>query len=249
MKSTSTIVMVVVILAIGLGGLYYSLNQQLFEQKKELSDEVGNLKTKVTDLEKNASEANKNARAQTPAAPTGNDAAATTETTPPATSGQTATKAPATSGAQAAQTTTANSKDWKTFSSTTYGYTIKYPTDWDYKDTTATAMSEIGFKPKTQKDSYAIAVTVEKSNLDYSVAVVKKQMSDTTTYKNKTTATLNGQEFTVLNFENKSDSKIKPAVYLVAKDDLVYRFTTGTSSDNNTNSIVSEMINTFQLTK
>jgi hypothetical protein len=236
--------MVIVIVAIGLGGLYYSFNQQLFKQKRELSDQVVDLKTKVTDLEKNATEVNKSIKAQTSTTPTSTESIAT-----PASSGQTATKTP-TSGSQASQTAQTDSKDWKTFSSAKYNYSVKYPNDWEYKDiTSGNSMNAVGFRPKNLKEDTLFNVAIEKSNLDYSIALVKKELGGNSTYKSKTASTLNGQEFTVLNFESKTDSKVKPAVYLLAKDDLVYRFTAGTSSDSAINSTVATMINTFQLAK
>lgn len=230
---------IIVAVFIAGGGTYFYFSQKMAQQKKELADQVEDIQSKmqaltqstnlaVEDLKKPAAEAG---------AQTTDDSAASAQTTP-------------TDNTPAATPASVDTTNWKSFSSTGYSYTIKYPTDWIYKDNTGgTAMNSVGFRPRTATDAI-FNVVIEKSNLDYSIGLIKKQLATNYTFKSQSTADINGKTFTTLNFEGKTATGSKPVVYLFENttDGLVYHFTANDNADATINANTAEMAKSFTLT-
>ncbi len=239
MQSIGSILTLIILVAVFVGGgTYYFTDQKLTKQKDDLTKEIKDLRSKTSQIEQTASKTASELEAAKTAAPATASNPTPSPTTPPAEAAQSQAAAPI------------DITKWKLYSSPNYDYTVKYPSDWDYKDTTSgVAMNTISFKPKTVKDSYAFSVVVEKSSLDYSISLIKKQLSESYTYKSKTTADLSGTTFTILTFESKATSTIKPVVYLAQIDDYVYHFSAADNADAAINASTAEMAKNFTVTK
>jgi len=242
----STIISLIVVAAIVGGGTYYVVNTKISAQKNDFSNQVGDLKSKLSSLEANTNKVANDLKSQqnsSGSTATSDTAASTGSTAAAPTPTQASTATP--SSATPPKTT-----DWKSFSSSRYAYTVKYPKDWTYKDITGgSSMNATGFYPQTAKETFPFSVVIEKSNLDYSIAQIKKAYAQDYSYKDKSTAEVNSTAFTVLNFSGKTSAATAPQVYLATKDDLVYHFAINNSNDANVNAILSEIAKTFQFSK
>lgn len=144
---------------------------------------------------------------------------------------------------------------WKTYINSTYGYTVKYPIDWETKTLTSTGVVDmIGLRPNTMKEDVAMGISIEEKSLSNAIATKKAQYASNSTFEGQSTVKINNVDFTALRFKNISDSTIQPTTYLVAKGKYVYAFTTGTMSENDAtgsaiNATEYQIASTFQFTK
>lgn len=180
---------------------------------------------------------------------------ATTTTTPAATT--TTTTTPSTTTTTTTPTTTATA-DWKTYTNTTEGYSIKYPTDWEYSDGTASLstadksyiLNFITFRPVTLKEDFLSSVQVQNSTLAQAITKVKEGFATNSIFDGQTTAIIGGVQATKLSFTNNTDKTIKPVVYLIEKNSKVYKISGEGVSDNTTEiPILTAMMPTFTFTK
>lgn len=240
MKTVGNMIVTVIASALVVGGgTYFYFNQKMGQQKDELAGQIKDLQGKVAVL------------GQTPTITSEDANAENTEpsTTPSPSASPSTSPSPSPSASSTPTPSPVDTKNWKTYSNTKYTYSVQYPTDWVYKDTTATgSMSTLSFQPKSAKD-YPFSVTIQKSTLDYTIGLIKKQYATDSTFNKQSTADVNGKTFTTLNFTNKANTAIKPTVYLLAQNDLVYFFTDGTSTDKTIANNVSTIAKSFQLTK
>ena len=139
--------------------------------------------------------------------------------------------------------TTDETANWNTFKSDTFGYTIKYPKDWEYK----TESANTTFAPKTTTEDFLLGVYVKTDKLNTIIAQQKEQFSKNNTFSNQTTTKIGGTDATKLSFVNSSDKTITPVVYLVEKNNYVYVIT-GEGAAGKYNDIVKKMIGTFKFT-
>ncbi|HOX41796.1 MAG TPA: hypothetical protein PK263_06465, partial [bacterium] len=155
MKSFGTVLSVILTTAVVVGGiLYFYYNDKLSDQKTDLSGQVEELKNKLSDVPEEK-------------VPETQVAAPKAEEVKPEPA------VPATAE-PSALVQAADTSKWKTFTSSKFDYSIKYPLDWVYSDATAgVPISIIGFKPKGTKDGI-FNITIEKSTLDFTIARIKK---------------------------------------------------------------------------
>ncbi len=140
-------------------------------------------------------------------------------------------------------TTTDKTAGWSTFKSDTYSYSIKYPTDWEYKTESTTTT----FAPKTAATTPILTINVKTDKLETVISQQKELFAKDSTFKEQGTATVGGAEATTLTFINNADKTIMPVVDLVSKNNNTY-IISGEGSSKTYNSTVKSMISTFKFT-
>lgn len=157
-------------------------------------------------------------------------------------------------------TTTAPAKtdetaDWGTYASVIFGYTIKYPNDWEYKDFTneitlsAAEKNLVMFRPKTTKVDYLHLVSVRSGTVAEAVADAKETFKTSSTFVGEESTTINGQSATKITFQNNGNSSVKPTRYILQGNNFIYVVSGPGESDNaDSDAVIAKMVNTFKFT-
>jgi len=137
--------------------------------------------------------------------------------------------------------TTSEVAKWTTFTSQTYGFSIKFPPEWEYNS----QGTETTFAPKGATGSALLKISVKNENPGQTIEAQKKQFSSDYTFKEETETTLAGEKAIKLSFTKKTDQNIAPNVYLIEKNNRIY-ILSGEGLAGIYNEIVKKMIGTFK---
>lgn len=139
--------------------------------------------------------------------------------------------------------TTDETAGWKTYTSTTNNYTIKYPSDWTYED--SPAISNIVFQ-KAPGDDDAVLIYTKSTSLTLQQYTenekVGKKAGGATTAASYG-ETVGGQPASKVVITSPDGTSF--AEYLVVKDGKLFNIAVA----NNINSTGNKMLQTFQFTK
>lgn len=147
--------------------------------------------------------------------------------------------------------TTNETAGWKTYANDTYGFSFKYPKDWEVKileEDKGLYSTTIRFRPVSLKEDYLGSVEISTETTDTAISRIKNSFSNNSTFDGQSNTTFAGNEATKLAFTNKVDSNIKPILYLVPKTDL-YIFGGEGSTSTQDNNTIKKIFSTFQFTK
>ena len=132
---------------------------------------------------------------------------------------------------------------WNKFENKTYGFTIKYPTGWEYKN----EGTKTSFRPQNTQD-FLLSIDVKNETLALMIEAQKKQFAPNSTFENEEMATIAGEKAIKLSFINKTDQTIRSIVYLIDKNSKIYVIT-GEGAAGKYNETVKRMIESFQFEK
>ena len=145
-------------------------------------------------------------------------------------------------------TTTDAIADWKTYTNTDYGFSFKYPRDWETKSRNtieSTAKLEIVSAPKNIGDSL-FGVSIKKTTLQKEIELVKNIFAQNSTFLGTDAITFANEQTTKLSFQNNTDNTIKPVIYIIDNNDYIY-ILNGEGSSNDLN--VNQILSTFKFTQ
>lgn len=157
----------------------------------------------------------------------------------------------ATTGATTGTTTTDNTADWKTYTDTTYGYSVKYPSNWVVNNSNL-KLIEFREKGKTYSieatDIYAIAISIdEKAQTKTALELANERKSIITVG----TATVT--ETTIDSFKAAQIEDYLQKTTIIVNDNKRYNIVTpnfGSDTDNTSiRSVYDNMLSTFTFAK
>ncbi len=126
--------------------------------------------------------------------------------------------------------------DWKTYTNTTYGYSIKYPSDWTAKDmhTTFGVADTYGFEPPSTSANWTVTVNVDNAS-QYGKTIQEGSEGTATTFA--------GKQATKYTYANGYEYQIQEnnKYYVVSIE-----FSNG---DDNLKPTADQIVSTFQFTK
>jgi hypothetical protein len=138
------------------------------------------------------------------------------------TNGSTTTVGSGTTGSTSTASGTSATANWKTYTNSTLGYTVQYPTDWSTKDFTSIMSgytNYIGLRPTSlPNDTLALIYSyTTDTTVANAVARLKQDLSANSTFIGQTQETLNGLSWTKLSFRNNSHPTVLPTYYIYLK--------------------------------